>query len=159
MPTSDAVRAQRASTIDANDQLKTAAEYQNLVVAWKNGNPLRLKDVAVIVDDAENLRLAAWSDTTAGVILNVQRQPGANVIQTVDRVKALLPKLQASLPASIDVQVIADRTTTIRAMLINIPARAAFSALTYTMHLPVNSRREAVFMTMFDAIQAPPQAT
>ena len=71
--------------------------------------------MTVIVDDAENLRLAAWSDTTAGVILNVQRQPGANVIQTVDRVKALLPKLQASLPASIDVQVIADRTTTIRA--------------------------------------------
>ena len=83
--------------------------------AWKNGNPLRLNDVTVIVDDIENLRLAAWSDTTAGVILNVQRQPGANVIQTVDRVKALLPKLQASLPASIDVQVIVDRTTTIRA--------------------------------------------
>ena len=107
--------AQRASTIDANDQLKSAAEYQNLVIAWKNGNPLRLKDVAQIVDDAENLRLAAWSDQTPGVILNVQRQPGANVIQTVDRVKALLPRLQASLPASIDVQVIADRTTTIRA--------------------------------------------
>jgi len=107
--------AQRASTIDANDQLKTAAEYQNLVVAWKNGNPLRLRDVAVIVDDAENLRLAAWADKTPGVILNVQRQPGANVIQTVDRVKALLPKLQATLPASVDVQVIADRTTTIRA--------------------------------------------
>ncbi len=107
--------SQRASTIDANDQLKSAAEYQNLVIAWKNGNPLRLKDVAQIIDDAENLRLAAWSDRTPGVILNVQRQPGANVIQTVDRVKALLPKLQTSLPASVDVQVIADRTTTIRA--------------------------------------------
>ena len=107
--------AQRASTIDANDQLKSAAEYQDLVIAWKNGNPLRLKDVAQIVDDAENLRLAAWSDRTPGVILNVQRQPGANVIQTVDRVKALLPRLQATLPASVDVQVIADRTTTIRA--------------------------------------------
>jgi multidrug efflux pump len=107
--------SQRASTIDANDQLKSAAEYQNLVIAWKNGNPVRLKDVARIVDDAENLRLAAWSDRVAGVILNVQRQPGANVIQTVDRVKALLPKLQASLPASVDVQLIADRTTTIRA--------------------------------------------
>jgi multidrug efflux pump len=107
--------AQRASTIDANDQLKSAAEYQDLIIAWKNGNPLRLKDVAQIVDDAENLRLAAWSDKTAGVILNVQRQPGANVIQTVDRVKALLPRLQATLPASVDVQVIADRTTTIRA--------------------------------------------
>ena len=106
---------QRASTIDANDQLKTAAEYQNLIIAWKNGNPLRLKDVAQIVDDAENLRLAAWSDRTPGVILNVQRQPGANVIQTVDRVKALLPKLKAGLPASVDVQIIADRTTTIRA--------------------------------------------
>ena len=106
---------QRASTIDANDQLKSAAEYQDLIIAWKNGNPLRLKDVTQIVDGAENLRLAAWSDRTPGVILNVQRQPGANVIQTVDRVKALLPRLQASLPASVDVQVIADRTTTIRA--------------------------------------------
>ena len=106
---------QRASTIDANDQLKSAAEYQDLIIAWKNGNPLRLKDVAQIVDDAENLRLAAWSDRTTAVILNVQRQPGANVIQTVDRVKALLPRLQGTLPASVDLQVIADRTTTIRA--------------------------------------------
>ncbi len=107
--------AQRASTIDANDQLRSAAEYQNLIIAWKNGNPLRLSDVAQIVDDAENLRLAAWADTTPGVILNVQRQPGANVIQTVDRVKGLLPKLQGTLPASVDVQILADRTTTIRA--------------------------------------------
>ena len=107
--------AQRASTIDANDQLKSAAEYQDLVLAWKNGNALRLKDVATIVDDAENLRLAAWADRTPAVLLNVQRQPGANVIETVDRVKRLLPQLQASLPASVDVQVIADRTTTIRA--------------------------------------------
>ena len=102
--------AQRASTIDANDQLRTVAEYQNLIVAWKNGNPLRLKDVAQIVDGAENQRLAAWADRAPAVILNIQRQPGANVIETVDRVKALLPKLQATLPASIDVQVIADRT-------------------------------------------------
>jgi multidrug efflux pump len=111
--------SQRASTIDANDQLKSAAEYQNLVIAWRNGKPLRLRDVAQIVDDAENLRLAAWSDRTPGVILNVQRQPGANVIQTVDRVKALLPRLQAALPASVDVQVIADRTTTIRAWVVD----------------------------------------
>ncbi|WP_300752970.1 multidrug efflux RND transporter permease subunit [Janthinobacterium sp.] len=107
--------AQRASTIDANDQLKSAAEYQDVIIAWKNGNPLRLKDVASVVDDAENLHLAAWSDRTPGVILNVQRQPGANVIQTVERVRALLPKLQASLPQAMQVQVIADRTTTIRA--------------------------------------------
>ena len=105
---------QRASTIDANDQLKSAAEYQDLIIAWKNGNPVRLKDVTQVVDDAENVRLAAWSDRTPAVILNVQRQPGANVIETVDRVRALLPTLQASLPASVDVQVIADRTITIR---------------------------------------------
>jgi len=107
--------SQRASTIDANDQLKSAAEYQDLIIAWKAGRAIRLRDVAQIVDDAENLKLAAWSDRTPGIILNVQRQPGANVIQTVDRVKALLPKLQAALPASVDVQVISDRTTTIRA--------------------------------------------
>ena len=107
--------SQRASTIDANDQLKSAAEYQDLIIAWKAGRPIRLRDVGQIVDDAENLRLAAWSDQSPAIILNVQRQPGANVIQTVDRVKALLPKLQSSLPASVDVQVVADRTITIRA--------------------------------------------
>jgi len=106
---------QQASTVDANDQLRSAAEYDNLIIAWKNGSPLRLKDVAHVVEDAENLRLAAWADRTPGVILNIQRQPGANVIDTVDRVKAVLPRLQAALPASLDVQVVADRTTTIRA--------------------------------------------
>ncbi len=107
--------AARASTIDANDQLRSAAEYHRLIIAYKAGAPVRLGDVARLVDDAENLRLGAWADTTAGVILNVQRQPGANVIETVDRVKALLPQLQATLPASIDVRVMNDRTVTIRA--------------------------------------------
>jgi multidrug efflux pump len=105
----------RASTIDANDQLKSAAEYTNLIIGYKNGNPIRLSDVAQIVDDAENTRLAAWANNTAGVILNIQRQPGANVIETVDRIKALLPQLQSTLPASLDVQVLTDRTVTIRA--------------------------------------------
>ena len=107
--------AARASTIDANDQLKTAAEYANLILAFKNGSPVRLNDVANIVDDAENTRLAAWANAMPGVILNIQRQPGANVIETVDRIKALLPQLQSTLPASIDVQVLTDRTVTIRA--------------------------------------------
>ncbi len=105
----------RASTIDANDQLKSAAEYGRLVFAYKNGSPVRVQDVATLVDDAENLRLAAWADATPAVILNVQRQPGANVIETVDRVRALLPALQAALPGSVDVRVLGDRTTTIRA--------------------------------------------
>ena len=107
--------AARASTIDANDQLKTAAEYASLIITYKNGSPVRLSDVAQIVDDAENTRLAAWANALPGVILNIQRQPGANVIDTVDRIKALLPQLQSTLPASIDVQVLTDRTVTIRA--------------------------------------------
>jgi multidrug efflux pump len=105
----------RASTVDANDQLMSASEYTNLIIAYKNGSPIRLKDIATTVDDAENMRLAAWANLQPGVILNVQRQPGANVIETVNRIKALLPQLKASLPASIDVQVLTDRTVTIRA--------------------------------------------
>ncbi|WP_374484359.1 MdtB/MuxB family multidrug efflux RND transporter permease subunit [Zoogloea sp.] len=106
---------QRASTIDANDQLRSADEYRGLIVAYKNGNPVRLSDVANLADDAENLRLAAWADDQAAVIINVQRQPGANVIEVADRVTALLPQMTASLPASLDVRVLSDRTTTIRA--------------------------------------------
>ena len=111
--------ADRASTIDANDQLRSSAEYARLVVAYRNGSPVRLEDVARIVDAPENERLSAWAayegQQRAGVILNIQRQPGANVIETVDRIKALLPKLQGTLPASLDVQILTDRTTTIRA--------------------------------------------
>ena len=107
--------AARASTIDANDQLKSAAEYANLIVTYKAGSPVRLNDVANLVDDAENTRLAAWANALPGVILNIQRQPGANVIETVDRIKTLLPQLQSTLPAAIDVQVLTDRTVTIRA--------------------------------------------
>jgi multidrug efflux pump len=105
----------RAYTINANDQLKSASEYTNLVVAYKNGAPVHLSDVAQIVDGAENSKLAAWVDTTPAIILNIQRQPGANVIAVVDGVQALLPQLKAALPAAIDVAVLTDRTTTIRA--------------------------------------------
>ncbi len=105
----------QASTIDANDQLKSAAEYRRLIIAYKNGAPIRLTDVADVIDDAENLRLAAWANDKAALIINIQRQPGANVIQVVDRIKKLLPQLQASLPGSVDVALLTDRTTTIRA--------------------------------------------
>ncbi len=105
----------RASTIDANDQLKSADEYQRLIIAYKNGAPIRLTDVADVVDDAENVRLAAWANDKAALILNIQRQPGANVIEVVDRIKKLLPQLQAALPGSVDVVLLTDRTTTIRA--------------------------------------------
>ena len=106
---------QRAYTIDANDQLRTAAEYSRVVIAYRNGAPIFLADVADVVEDAENVRLAAWMNDVPAVIVNIQRQPGANVIEVVDRVKALLPQLQGSLPASIDIAVLTDRTTTIRA--------------------------------------------
>ena len=104
-----------ASTIDANDQIRSSSEYSRLILAWRNGNALRLGDVADVVEDAENVRLAAWSDRTPAVILNIHRQPGANVIETVDRVRALLPRLQVTLPASTDLQILTDRTVTIRA--------------------------------------------
>ena len=107
--------ARRSSTIDANDQLRSADEYARLIVAYKNGNPVRLTDVATLVDGAENLRLAAWADRSDAVIINVQRQPGANVIEVADKVSKLLPQLGASLPASLELRVINDRTTTIRA--------------------------------------------
>ena len=105
----------RASTIDANDQLKTAGEYRNLIISYKNGRPLRLSDVAATTDGAENVHLGAWANETAAVLVNIQRQPGANVIEVVDRVKQLLPQLQATLPGSVDVHLLTDRTTTIRA--------------------------------------------
>ena len=105
----------QASTVDGNDQLKSADEYKNVIVAYKNGAPVRLSDVAAVVDGAENTRLAAWAGNTPAIVLNVQRQPGANVIQVTDRIKALLPQLSGSLPSSVDVQVLSDRTVTIRA--------------------------------------------
>ena len=110
----------RAYSINANDRLTNAAQYENLVIAYKNGAPVRLSAVAKVVNGAENDHLAAWVDTVPAVILNVQRQPGANVIAVVDRIKAMLPKLQAAMPAAISVAVVTDRTTTIRASVRNV---------------------------------------
>lgn len=106
--------AVRSTTINANDQLKTPLEYMNLVVSYNNGAPLRLSDVAVAVSEAEDARLAAWADTEPAILLNVQRQPGANVIEVVDRIQKLLPQLRVALPANLDVKVMSDRTQTIR---------------------------------------------
>jgi multidrug efflux pump len=105
----------RAYTINANDQLLTAGDYKNLIVAYKNGAPVRMIDVANVVDSAENTKLGAWANDKPAIILNVQRQPGANVIATVNAIKAQLPELQKALPGSVNVAVLADRTTGIRA--------------------------------------------
>ncbi|MBX9914764.1 MAG: MdtB/MuxB family multidrug efflux RND transporter permease subunit [Pseudomonadaceae bacterium] len=109
--------ANRASSLDANDQLEKPEDYRQLVIAYKNAAPVRLQDVASVDNDAENLRLAAWANLTPAVIVNIQRQPGANVLAVVQSINALLPQLQASLPASIEVQVLTDRTTSISAAI------------------------------------------
>jgi multidrug efflux pump len=110
----------RAYTINANDQIKKAADYDDLVVAYRNGAPVKLSDVARAVQGAENTKLAAWMNTDQAIILNIQRQPGANVIEVVDHIQKLLPQLRAALPAGIDVEVLTDRTTTIRASVADV---------------------------------------
>ena len=107
--------AMRAYTINANDQIRNANDYKSLIVAYKNGSPVRLSDVGDVIDGAQNDKLGAWMNETPAIILNIQRQPGANVISVVEGIKALLPQLQASLPAAIDLNILTDRTITIRA--------------------------------------------
>ncbi|HTG15405.1 MAG TPA: efflux RND transporter permease subunit, partial [Blastocatellia bacterium] len=105
----------QAYTIGANDQLVSSDSYRSLIVAYRNGGPVRISDVAGVIDDVENVKQAAWVNDRPAVILNIQRQPGANIISVVDRIKKLLPQLKTSLPSSVDVAVVTDRTTTIRA--------------------------------------------
>jgi multidrug efflux pump len=123
----------RASTIDANDQLKSADEYRNLIIGYKNGAPIRVSDVADVVDAAENVRLGAWANDSAAVIVNIQRQPGANVIAVVDSIKKILPTLQASLPGAIDVHILTDRTTTIRASVDDVKFELLLSIVLVVM--------------------------
>ncbi len=110
----------QSSTINANDQITDASQYLDLVVAYRNGAPVKLSDVASVVNGAENTKLGAWANTTPAVILNVQRQPGANVIQVVDTIKSLLPQLTSTLSSAVDVAVLTDRTTTIRASVSDV---------------------------------------
>ncbi len=106
---------QQSYQIDANDQIVSDKDYRSIVVAYRNGAPVLLSDVASVVNGAENVRQAAWMNNVPAVIVNIQRQPGANIIQVVDRVKALLPQLQTTLPPAVQVSVLTDRTLTIRA--------------------------------------------
>ncbi|MBY0258655.1 MdtB/MuxB family multidrug efflux RND transporter permease subunit [Methylobacterium sp.] len=113
--------------INANDQIRDPKAYDDAIIAYKNGAPVRLSDVADVVNGPENTKLGAWMDETPAVILNIQRQPGANVISTVDKIKALLPQLQATLPAAIGVTVLTDRTTTIRASVHDVQVELALA--------------------------------
>ena len=122
-----------AYTIDANDQITTADGYANLVVAYQNGAPVYLKDVARVVQSAENTQLSSWVNDTPAVLVNVQRQPGANVIQVVNRVQALLPELRASLPSNISLSVVTDRTNTIRASVDDVQFELALAVALVVM--------------------------
>jgi multidrug efflux pump len=119
----------QAVTIDANDQLADVNGYLNVIVAYKNGNPIRLKDVAHVVNGAENTQLGAWMNTTPAIILNVQRQPGANVITTVDQIEKALPALEAGLPAGVQVSLLTDRTTGIRASVADVEFELVLAVL------------------------------
>jgi multidrug efflux pump len=110
----------RAYTINANDQIRKPSDYNDLVVAYRNGAPVKLSDVARATEGAENAKLAAWMNTDEAVIVNIQRQPGANVIEVVDRIQTLLPQLKAALPSAVDIAVLTDRTTTIRASVADV---------------------------------------
>ncbi|MBV9768825.1 MAG: efflux RND transporter permease subunit [Bryobacterales bacterium] len=112
--------AHQAYQIGANDQMLSSADYSPLIIAYRNSGPVRVSDVATVIDDTENIRQAAWMNESQAVIVNIQRQPGANIIAVVDRIKALLPQLQASLPSSVGVQILTDRTNTIRASVSDV---------------------------------------
>jgi multidrug efflux pump len=119
----------RSWTLNANDQIQSADSYRNIIIAYKNGNPVRLSDVADVIEAAENTYLAGWVNNTPGIILNIQRQPGANVIQVVDRVKQLLPGLTSALPAAVEVSILTDRTNTIRASVRDVEFELALAVV------------------------------
>ena len=110
----------QAYAIGANDQIFSADQYKPIVVAYRNGSPVRLQDIGEVVDNVENVRMAGWVESKPAVIVDIQRQPGANIIETADRVKALLPKLRASIPPSVGIHTLTDRTETIRASVADV---------------------------------------
>jgi multidrug efflux pump len=137
-------------TIDANDQLSSAADYRSLILAWQNGAPVRLSDIANVVDSTENIRLASWMDRTPAVIVDVQRQPGANVIGTVDAIKAALPGLEAQLPADVHVTLLTDRTEGIRASVSDVRFEliVAIALVTGVIFLFLGSLRATVIASI-----------
>ncbi|NBB61491.1 multidrug transporter subunit MdtC [Pseudomonas sp. ODNR1LW] len=140
----------RSYTINANDQLLTVADYENLIIDYVDGAPVRLKEVAKVVNGAENSRLAAWANEKPAILLSVQRQPGANVISTVDAIKARLPELQAQLPASLEMTVLTDRTTGIRSSVhhVEIELLLAIVGVVLVIFLFVHSLRATLIASL-----------
>ena len=133
----------QASIIGANDQLFSSEEYRPIIVAYRNGAPVRLSDVAEVTDGAEDVRQAAWKDHAPAVIMNIQRQPGANVIEVVDRITRLLPQLKSSLPEAVDVSVLTDRTMTIRASVEDVQIELVFAVFLVVLVIYVFLRNAA----------------
>ena len=143
----------RSTTLDANDQLTTVAQYEDLVVTWKNGVPLRVRDVATVMQGPEDRFLAAWADAERAILISVQRQPDANVIEVADRVRALLPRLTATLPASVDVRILTDRTESIRSSVRDVQVELALAVGLVVLVTLVFLR--SVRMTLIPAVVVP----
>jgi len=143
----------RASTLNANDQLKSAREFESLIVAYRNGAPVRLAEVAKVVDGIEDARLAAWANESAALIINIQRQPDANVIEVVDRIKRLLPELEDALPPAIEVSLLTDRTETIRASVHDVQIELLFAVALVVMVIFLFLRN--VSATVIPAVAVP----
>ena len=143
----------RSTMLDANDQLTTVAQYGDLVVTWKNGVPLRVRDVATVVQGPEDRFLAAWADAERAILISVQRQPDANVIEVADRVRALLPRLTATLPASVDVRILTDRTESIRSSVRDVQVELALAVGLVVLVTLVFLR--SVRMTLIPAVVVP----
>jgi multidrug efflux pump len=107
----------RTTMLDANDQIRSIADYENLILRWNNGAPIRLKDVAKVIEGSEDRYMAAWAGSQAAILVNVQRQPNANVIQVADQIKQILPELQKNLPENVKIRVLTDRTESIRSSI------------------------------------------
>ncbi|MBB5468762.1 multidrug efflux pump [Paraburkholderia sp. CI2] len=140
-------------SIGANDQLQSAADYRDLIIAYRQGAPVRLAQIARSIDSAENLQQAAWTNSTPSIVLNIQRQPGANVIDVVDSVQKLLPQLRASLPASVKIAVLTDRTKTIRASVADVETELAIAVALVVMVIFVFLRN--VPATVIPAVTVP----
>lgn len=143
----------RSTTLDANDQLTTVTQYEDLVVTWKNGVPLRVRDVATVVQGPEDRFLAAWADAERAILISVQRQPDANVIEVADRVRALLPRLTATLPASVDVRILTDRTESIRSSVRDVQVELVLAVGLVVLVTLVFLR--SVRMTLIPAVVVP----
>jgi len=131
----------QAYAIGANDQIFSADQYKPIVVAYRNGSPVRLQDIGAVVDNVENVRMAGWVESKPAVIVDIQRQPGANIIETADRVKALLPKLRASIPPSVQIHTLTDRTETIRASVADVTFTGILTVLLVVMVIAIFLRK------------------